>query len=74
MGRSIFILFHFSVSRSCFSRSCTWSNRISLDCLRYQWSGAVDATGALARFRVPAAIAVNAADNLYVADTGNHSI
>lgn len=36
--------------------------------------GAVDATGATARFRIPAAIAVDAGENVYVADTGNHTI
>ncbi len=36
--------------------------------------GAVNGTGAAARFSAPNAIAVDAAGNLYVADTGNHAI
>ena len=37
-------------------------------------SGAADATGGNARFNFPAGIAVDAAKNVYVADTGNHTI
>lgn len=36
--------------------------------------GNVDGTGAAARFRNPEGIAVDAAGNVYVADTGNHTI
>ena len=36
-------------------------------------SGALDATGSAARFNAPAGIAANASD-IYVADTGNHTI
>jgi sugar lactone lactonase YvrE len=37
-------------------------------------SGSTDATGASARFNSPAGIAVDAARNVYVSDTGNHTI
>jgi streptogramin lyase len=37
-------------------------------------SGSADGSGAIARFNVPFDIAVGAASNLYVADSGNHSI
>lgn len=37
-------------------------------------SGAVDDTGALARFNLPSGIAVDAAFNVYVGDTMNHTI
>ncbi len=37
-------------------------------------SGATDATGGNARFNLPAGIAVDSAKNVYVADTGNHTI
>jgi sugar lactone lactonase YvrE len=36
--------------------------------------GAVDGPGTTARFRSPAGIAVDGSGNLYVADTGNHTI
>lgn len=36
--------------------------------------GAVDGTGSTVRFYQPAAIAIDASDNLYVADTFNHTI
>lgn len=36
--------------------------------------GAVDGTGAAARFRTPTGIAADAAGNLYSADSGNHTI
>jgi sugar lactone lactonase YvrE len=36
--------------------------------------GSTDNTGVLARFRTPAGIAVDSAGNVYVADTGNHTI
>lgn len=36
--------------------------------------GAVDATGAAARFKNPRGIAIDGAGNLYVADSGNHII
>lgn len=39
-----------------------------------QVPGDVDATGTGARFRDPSAIAVDNADRLYVADTGNHKM
>ncbi len=37
-------------------------------------TGTTDATGGLARFNQPAGIAVDGSDNVYVADTGNHTI
>ena len=37
-------------------------------------SGFTDATGTNARFNLPAGLAVDAAKNVYVADTGNHTI
>jgi sugar lactone lactonase YvrE len=37
-------------------------------------SGPTDGTGAAARFKGPSGVAVDAAGNVYVADTGNHSI
>ncbi|MGL5018769.1 MAG: choice-of-anchor D domain-containing protein [Luteolibacter sp.] len=37
-------------------------------------SGSTDGTGSAARFRQPEGIAVDSAGNLFVADTGNHSI
>jgi sugar lactone lactonase YvrE len=37
-------------------------------------SGAADGTGAAARFKGPVGLAIDAAGNLYVADTGNHAI
>ncbi len=37
-------------------------------------NGRVDAAGTAARFTAPNAIAVDASDNLYVADTNNHTI
>ncbi|MEY3896579.1 MAG: hypothetical protein RLZZ214_2099, partial [Verrucomicrobiota bacterium] len=37
-------------------------------------SGSTDATGTTARFNSPAGIAVDAAKNVYVSDTGNHTI
>lgn len=37
-------------------------------------AGSADGTGALARFSSPSGIAVDGADNLYVADTGNNTI
>ncbi len=37
-------------------------------------SGSTDATGTAARFNSPAGIAVDAAKNVYVSDTGNHTI
>lgn len=37
-------------------------------------AGAVDGVGSVARFRSPYGIAVDKNDNLYVADSGNHSI
>ncbi|HWA28885.1 MAG TPA: immunoglobulin domain-containing protein [Lacunisphaera sp.] len=37
-------------------------------------AGSTDGPGDLARFASPRAIAIDAADNLYVADTGNHTI
>lgn len=36
--------------------------------------GFIDATGPLARFSSPGAVTVDAAGNVYVADTGNHAI
>lgn len=36
--------------------------------------GAVDGTGAAAHFKSPVGLAIDAAGNLYVADTGNHAI
>ena len=36
--------------------------------------GSTDATGTVARFRYPQGLAIDTADNLYVADTGNHTI
>lgn len=36
--------------------------------------GATDATGTAARFQFPAGLAADASGNLYVCDTGNHSI
>jgi sugar lactone lactonase YvrE len=36
--------------------------------------GATDGAGAAARFSSPAGIAVDSADNVYVADSGNHSV
>jgi sugar lactone lactonase YvrE len=37
-------------------------------------SGAVNGVGALARFNAPQSVAVDAAGNVYVADTGNHVV
>lgn len=37
-------------------------------------SGSTDATGTASRFNLPAGIAVDAAKNVYVADSGNHTI
>lgn len=37
-------------------------------------SGSTDGTGNAARFRTPSGIAVDATGNVYVADTGNHTI
>ena len=37
-------------------------------------SGSADATGSAARFNRPAAVAVDSAGNVYVADTSNHTI
>ena len=36
--------------------------------------GSTDATGAAASFNFPAGVAADSADNVYVADTGNHTI
>ena len=36
--------------------------------------GSADGTGTAARFRAPAALTIDAAGNLYVADTNNHTI
>ena len=36
--------------------------------------GSVDGTGSAARFRYPCGVAVDSAGNVYVADTGNHTI
>jgi sugar lactone lactonase YvrE len=37
-------------------------------------SGSADGTGSDARFRVPSGVAVDSAGNVYVADSGNHTI
>ena len=37
-------------------------------------AGSTDATGTAARFSTPAAVAVDSAGNLYIADAGNHTI
>ena len=37
-------------------------------------SGSADGTGAAARFNVPSAVAVDSSGNVYVADSGNHTI
>jgi sugar lactone lactonase YvrE len=37
-------------------------------------SGSTDATGSAARFYIPKDVAIDGAGNLYVADTGNHTI
>lgn len=36
--------------------------------------GSIDATGTAARFKNPAGIAIDSSDNIYIADTYNHSI
>lgn len=41
--------------------------------LAFDWSSA-DGTGSAARFNFPGGVAVDTATNLYVADTGNHTI
>ena len=37
-------------------------------------AGSSDGTGAAARFRLPAGVAADSADNLYLADAGNNTI
>ncbi|ABG60028.1 T9SS type A sorting domain-containing protein [Cytophaga hutchinsonii] len=37
-------------------------------------SGLIDATGSAARFNLPAAVVLDAAQNIYIADNGNHCI
>ena len=37
-------------------------------------SGSADGTGSAARFYLPCGVAVDSAGNVYVADTGNHTI
>jgi len=41
---------------------------------RMRADGAADGAGAVARFRTPAGVATDKAGNVYVADTGNHTV
>ena len=38
------------------------------------WAGSADGTGAAAQFYLPYGVAVDSAENIYVADTYNHTI
>ncbi|MCX7173668.1 MAG: hypothetical protein NT159_07060 [Proteobacteria bacterium] len=66
-GRVVFTLGHavFDLSRD---------GGLSLLAGQMTESGSTDGAGALARFASPAGIALDAAGNIYVADTGNHTI
>jgi len=55
-------------------RKITPAGMVSTIAGRYGYAGAADGAGAVARFYLPIGLAVDATDNLYVADMGNNTI